>query len=772
MDTFHIHIKGMVQGVGFRPFVHQLAQQMKVCGYVSNTKNGIHIEINADENKANIFCQKIIRNPPENALITGYSIAKTTVKKKYDNFRIKPDSGDGIPDLFLTPDIAICEDCKNDLSYEQGRRFRYPFTTCLHCGPRYSISKKLPYDRINTTMSHLNMCPACTKEYQNINDRRYYSQTNSCPDCPVQMHLYDKSNSEIKIDQDVIITTISEAIIAGQIVSVKGTGGFLLMCDATNLDTVINLRQRKHRPTKPLAILYPDIQMAKKDVFINNLEKSILQSKSAPILLCRKKEISNTGLCTDEIAPELDKIGVMVPNNPLLYLIAKECSLPLVATSGNISGSPILYKDEDALTHLFDIADLILTYDREIVMPQDDSVIQITETNQKIILRRSRGLAPGYFPHPFSNISESLLAFGGELKGAFAIHQNGNIYISQYLGDQQSFESQKAYAQCMSQLTAMLDIKPDVILVDSHPGYHLSLAAATFGQARGIKKLSNIQHHKAHFGAVLAENTLLNIGEPILGIIWDGTGYGDDKQIWGSEAFIYENYEMQRVAHLKYFQHLMNDKMSREPRLSALSLLEGIAQYQYLIEPYFNETEWKYYHKVLSSRSEMMTSSMGRFLDGIACILGIGNLQTYEGETAMKMEVLARQYKPEKEAYYDFEIVDDEIQYIPFLEAFINDFVSSGDVPKICRKVLFSLARLVEVLADNFNIDRIAFSGGVFQNALLVDMIKKLLAGNKHLYFHIQLSPNDENIGFGQIAFHTIQEEKTKNQASSSFLNS
>jgi len=243
METFHIHIKGMVQGVGFRPFVHQLANEMNLCGYISNTKNGVHIEINGDENTAVVFCQNILQHPPEYALITGHSISRTTTKS-YINFSIIPDFSDEIPDLFLTPDISICEKCKHDLSDIQGKRYRYPFTTCLQCGPRYSILKKLPYDRINTTMSHLNMCTDCLQEYQDIGDRRYYSQTNSCPECAIQMHIYDKTISEIALSQDVMITYISNAILAGKIVSVKGTGGFLLMCDATNKQTISDLRQK------------------------------------------------------------------------------------------------------------------------------------------------------------------------------------------------------------------------------------------------------------------------------------------------------------------------------------------------------------------------------------------------------------------------------------------------------------------------------------------------------------------------------------------------
>ncbi len=759
MDTFHIHIKGMVQGVGFRPFVHQLANDMILCGYVSNTKNGVHIEINTDENTAHIFCQKIVQHPPANALITGYTLSKTSLKS-YSQFSITPDASDDIPNLFLTPDISICAQCQLDLADVKGKRYRYPFTTCLQCGPRYSILKALPYDRINTTMHYLSMCPACLHEYEDIGDRRYYSQTNSCPECAIQMHIYTNESTEIQLSQDAIITYLSTALLAGKIVAIKGTGGFLLLCDATNAQAIKGLRHKKHRPTKPLAVMYADLNQVEKDHIIHEHEKSILQSKAAPILLCKRKKICTTGLCSDEIAPGLDKTGVMLPNNPMLYLIAKACGIPLVTTSGNISGSPILYTDAEALKHLFEIADFILTHDRAITIPQDDSVMQRTETGQTIILRRSRGLAPGYFPHPFSTAPKPVIAFGGELKGAFAIHEKENLYVSQYLGDQQTLESQHAFKQSMFQLTQMLHIQAEVVLADSHPGYHTSFAAEYYGQVYGIKNILKIQHHRAHFGAVLAENNLLNKTEPILGIIWDGTGYGDDHQIWGSEVFLYENSEMRRVAHLTYFKHLMRDKMSREPRLSALSLLEGLPGYQPFIESTFTDTEWKYYHKVISQKAETMTSSMGRFLDGIASLLGIGSVQQYEGETVMKMEALARNYVPETEEYYHFEIADGQIHFEKFISEVAADYQREGNVPKISRKVFYSLAKLIEKLADHFSAKNIAFSGGVFQNALLTDMIKTLLGDKKHLYFHIQLSPNDECIGFGQIACYYIQQQK------------
>lgn len=755
MDTYHIHIMGAVQGVGFRPFVHKLARAMHLYGYVSNTKDGVHIEVNADEHSAQLFYKKIVDNPPENALISHHAMFKIKYTR-YQDFSIKMSQGNEAPNLFLTPDISLCSDCIRDITDNKNRRYRYPFTTCLQCGPRYSITKYLPYDRINTTMDYLKMCPECKQEYNDIENRRYYSQTNSCPKCAVHMHLYKSNAESLSLDQESIIPVVADALMNGKIVAVKGTGGYLLLCDASDQDALSALRIRKTRPAKPLAVMYPDIKMAESDVVINAAEKELLMSKSAPIVLCMKKEKCQSGIKDDEVAPYLDKIGVMLPNNPLLYLISQSCQRPLVTTSGNLSGSPILYKDQDALHHLKDIADMILTYDRDIVMPQDDSVIQISILGQKIILRRSRGMAPGYHPNPFRNSSGAVIAFGAELKSAFAIVHQNNLYISQYLGDQQSYDANQAYMNSISHFCTLFNIHPEVILADSHPGYNISMAAGSFTLKHHKSHLIKVQHHKAHFCAVMAEHGLLETHEPILGIIWDGSGYGDDGNIWGSEVLVYENKKINRVGHLTYFRHLMNDKMSREPRLSALSILHEFPEMHHLIKAQFNESEWNFYNKVLSSKKGVMTSSMGRFLDAIACMLGIGSHQSYEGEIVMKMEALARSYTADNETFYDFDLVGDAIGFDRMIQECVQDYRNSGNVAMVCRKVFYSLARLIGVLSDHHHVNRIAFSGGVFQNALLVDMIIQILNGNKKLYFHTQLSPNDECIGFGQLAYYEL----------------
>ena len=570
--TFHIHIMGLVQGVGFRPFVCKLAAEMGIYGWVNNTTDGVHIEFTANKNIATVFYNQITNHPPVNAIITKHFIEEVT-PKIYNEFLIKQSSVHKKTDILLTPDIAICEECKHEIQSVENKRYHYPFTTCLNCGPRYSITNSLPYDRENTTMDYLNMCDACADEYSNIYNRRHYSQTNSCKDCSIQMHLYSSKENEVICSDGEKINRFIQYLHEGKILAVKGVGGYLLLCDATNESTILTLRERKQRPSKPLALLYANIEMADADVHLQNCEIEALKSKAAPIVLCIAKAFSGNNICAEAIASGLDKIGVMLPYAPLLYLIAEQFGKPLVATSANISGSPIIYKDEEALDNLFDVADYILTYDRAIVTPQDDSVLQFTKNEQKIILRRSRGLAPNYFPNPFESLNENILATGGELKSAFAFQQKSNLYISQFLGDQATIESQDAFEHTLQHFISLLNTQPQKIIVDKHPAYSVSHLGKEFSIKNNIEYIE-VQHHQAHVGAVLAENNLLNSCDPILGFAWDGTGYGDDAYIWGSELFVYHEYAMKRIGHLSYFSQIVGDKMSKEPRLSALSLLK------------------------------------------------------------------------------------------------------------------------------------------------------------------------------------------------------
>jgi hydrogenase maturation protein HypF len=770
MKTYHIHIGGLVQGVGFRPHVYKIAEQTGLTGWVSNTKDGVHIEINADEKNARQFYEQVVQQPPVNAVITGHSINEVALKK-FSSFSILTDETDCKPDLLLTPDFAICDSCRKEISDPVNRRYRYPFTTCLHCGPRFSIVKALPYERYHTTMSHMEMCADCKNEYNNVQDRRHYSQTNSCNECRIPMHLYSFAGEAVTDKDEEILARCQNLFEEGFILAVKGVGGYLLMCDATNESAIQQLRNRKHRPAKPFALLYADLTAATLDVHLSEAEKNTLMSKAAPIVLCRLKDDPKNNICTESIAPGLDKIGLMLPCAPLLQLLANDFGKPLIATSANISGSPIIYDDEEAIEKLSGIADYILSFEREIVLPQDDSVLQLTASGENIILRRSRGLAPNYFPNPFTTTNECILAMGGELKSAFAIQNGHQLYISQFLGNQENLASQEAFTHTSNHLFSLLQTTPSLILMDEHPGYFVSQQGQELSQGKQIPLLA-IQHHEAHFGAVLAENNLLQIKEPVLGVIWDGAGYGSDKQVWGGEFFIFEDGEMQRAMHFDYFPHLLGDKMSREPRLSALSLLKSFPLKQTLLERHFSQKEWQYYQQLVIQSSGLLTSSVGRLLDAVASILGICQINTYEGEAAMKLEATARSYSEEADEYYPLSLRNNRIDFLMMLQELINDVEAEMQLNRVAKKVFYSLTVLIGKVSDHFGINNIALSGGVFQNALLSDMIDKLYKGEKKLYRHRQLSPNDECIGFGQLAcYHIMQHDEISERmvASSAF---
>lgn len=768
MKSYHIHISGQVQGVGFRPYVYKLAGKMDVKGWVSNGNDGVHIEFSTDEATAIEFYQTIIQSPPAHSIVSHHYIHEIPLQE-FSSFSIRESIIDSKPNLLFTPDIAICDECKREVLNNDNRWHSYPFTTCLHCGPRYSIITGLPYDRINTTMALLALCKDCEREYNDVYNRRHYSQTISCAQCAIPMHLYDNTGSEISDDGQEILLRLINLLKGGNIIAVKGIGGYLLICDATNDLAITILRKRKHRPAKPFALLYPDIATIKLDAVLNDNEINALADTVAPIVLCQLKEEAETKICTALIAPGLEKIGVMLPYTPLLLLIANAFEKPLIATSGNISSSPIIYKDAEAISMLSEVADYILTYEREITVPEDDSVMQFSG-EQKIILRRSRGLAPTYYPHPFKT-KETILAMGGELKSAFAITNQENLYVSQFLGDQEGIESQEAYTETVEHILKTLKAKPEGILVDSHPGYFVSSVGRERASHENIP-LHSIQHHEAHFGAVLAENNLLQTHKPVLGVIWDGTGYGHDEQIWGGEFFIYEDHEMHRVAHLDYFPQLLGDKMSKEPRLSSLSLLKAFPQKQHLIEKHFSEKEWEFYQKQIQQPNHLLTSSMGRLLDGLASVLGICELNSYEGEATMKLEALASKYRNHSFEYYPTPLSNGRLQHNVMLPYIFEDLEKKEDLSFIAWKIFCSLAKSIENVSNYFDVDKIAFSGGVFQNELLTGLVTILLSDKKQLYFHKQLSPNDECIGFGQIACYEILKTKQSmyNQLSTSYV--
>jgi hydrogenase maturation protein HypF len=450
-----------------------------------------------------------------------------------------------------------------------------------------------------------------------------------------------------------------------------------------------------------------------------------------------------------------------------LDLIANRYGKPLVATSANLSGSPIIFEDDQALEWLGSIADHILVYDRKIVAPQDDSVLQFTERGQKIILRRSRGLAPNYFPLPSIKFSDAVLAMGAELKSAYAIAHHDLLFVSQFLGDQQSVESQKSFQTSLDHVCQLLECSPETILVDQHPGYFVSQEGKRIAKKRSIP-VTSIQHHEAHFASVMAENDLFETNRPVLGIICDGAGYGHDGQIWGGEIFVYDEGMIKRAAHLEYFPQFLGDKMNKEPRLSALSLLRNFSKTQQLLQKHFTDKEWDYYTRLLSQPQKLMTSSMGRLIDAVACLLGMPPVSGYEGEAAMQLEALAKTCTYRTYDYYHLPLHNGVLDWKPLLHELIEDWNQKEPNEMIAWKFFYSIARAIAKLSDHYYIDQVAFSGGVFQNALLVDMLIELMQKKRQLFFHKQVSPNDECIGLGQLAWYSrfgkIGQEKFQEQ--------
>ncbi len=748
MKAIKIHITGVVQGLGFRPFVFHLAKKLNLKGWVINDSEGLRIVFEGAESDLAKALEQLENEPPNLARIHNISVQELDVQG-FRNFDIRESRLTKRKSVLLTPDYGICKNCEAELFALENRRMEYPFITCTQCGPRYSIIECLPYDRENTSMDKFQMCSECQKEYSHVEDRRYYSQTNSCPDCGIKLMFYRQGKKVISNDKKLLNYCIDD-LANGKILAVKGIGGFLLLCDATNPDTVRKLRKRKKRPSKPFALIYPAMEVLEKDVEISDLQKSELHSEIAPIVLLPLKQPSGTGLKSELVAPGLSEIGVMHPYAPILAILSRQFYKPLIATSGNLSGSSIIYKNDDALNGLIAIADSILCHNRDILIPEDDSLIRFSpELKKKIILRRSRGLAPNYFGR-IPKIDKSILSAGASLKSSFCIHHKDYTYISQYLGDLEAYDAQLNFERTLFHLSEVLNFEPELILCDKHPEYASTIFAERLSAKKDIPKIG-IQHHEAHFASVLAENDLIRENSNVLGIVWDGTGYGDDGNIWGGEFFFYKDFKIVRLDHFDYYPHFPGNKMPKEPRLSALSILSKSDKKEYL-KTCFSDKEWSVFNKILNKKSSLKTSSVGRLFDAAACILGLGDKISYEGEAALKLEQLAQ-----KSIFSEFENIEGDWKNSQLiLESMIDELENGIPKSEIALRFHQKLVQTISEVADRYQINKLAFSGGVFQNALLIDLIIKSFEGKKDLYFHHELTPNDENISFGQLMRHHI----------------
>jgi hydrogenase maturation protein HypF len=743
--TYKILLSGQVQGVGFRPFVFNLAKKYTIKGTVSNDENGVVIFAVQTKDLIELFYTELLKNPPPVSNIISSKITEIE-PINFEVFKIIPSIKKGQVNLPLTPDFAICDDCKKDIKDSKNRRFNYPFTTCVNCGPRWGITKSFPFERNHTSIDAFKMCNDCEDEYKNPSNRRFHSQTNTCNFCGIELYLETSNSQKISLKPDEIFKKVALLLKQGKIIAIKNTSGYLLCCNAEDEEVVKKLRQLKNRPKKPFAILYPSLKKLQNELEINKEQRNSLTSTQRPITIISLQNYKGN-IALKEVAPNLNQLGVMLSYTGILQLLANELSFPIVATSGNIHGSPILSSRKKAKEELSQIADYFLHHNLKITQPQDDSVLKFSFKFQKpILFRRSRGYAPNYFNAPIK-FSKKIMAFGADLKSSITFYPNQYVYISQYLGNLENYDVYNRFSEMVNSFIKIFEENPQVVLVDKHPLYHSSAFGKEFSKNNNIQ-LVKIQHHKAHFTAVLGEHNLFD--EKVLGVVFDGTGYGDDDAIWGGEFFNYEANNISRINHFEYFNWLLGNKMSKEPRISLLSL--ATSDIEVILASKFTSKELKTY-KTLKQLNNLNTSSVGRLFDAVASILNITDYNSYEGEAAILLENLVTSYnlKHCKSYIPNFK---NKISSKEIIKNIAIDIKKGLNKQKIIVNFIFTLADLIIKIAKTNNYKHVAFSGGVFQNSTLVDMLLELAPKEMKLYFHTNLAPNDENISFGQLMYY------------------
>lgn len=744
LKTYKIAVSGQVQGVGFRPFVYCLASKFSLNGTVSNNEEGVLIFVSGEANNIESFYSKLIQFPPPASRIKKSSIIECE-KIIFKDFSIINSNKVVKLNLPLTSDFAICEDCKTEIKNPDNKRFNYPFTTCVNCGPRFAITENFPFERSNTSIDEFSMCDECEKEYTSPSNRRFHSQTNTCSTCGIQLFLISPEGKTIETSKENLLKIVADLLSKGNIIAIKNTSGYLLCCNAEDEKVIKKLRIKKNRPNKPFAVLYPSMEFLKKDINLTESEISSLTSTERPITIISSKNYIGR-LAINLVAPGLNQLGVMLPYTGILQLLANQLNFPIIATSGNIHGSPIICENDEAVDKLSNVADYFLQHNLKITHPQDDSVVKFSvKFNQEVLFRRSRGFAPNYL-----NISiqskEKILALGADLKSSFTFYPNSYLYVSQYLGNLENYDVYNRFTSEVNLFINIFEQQPEVILVDKHPLYHSS----KFGKELAKKtssKIVEIQHHKAHFSAILGEYNLFE--EKVLGVNFDGIGFGDDEQIWGGEFFNYEGNIIERIHHLEYFDWLLGDKMSKEPRLALFSLASD--EIEPVLTEKFTSNELKTY-QYLKRENKLKTSSIGRLFDAVASLLNITDYNSYEGEAAILLENIVENYDLKScESYLNS---SEEFSAKQIISNIYKDILIGISNKTIIHNFLFTLGNYIVEFAKNNNYKHIAFSGGVFQNTTLVDMIIELAPKEIKLYFHSNLSPNDENISFGQLMYY------------------
>ncbi len=731
--------RGAVQGVGFRPFVYRLATELRLGGFILNSSAGVFIEAEGESDVVRQFLKRLENEKPSLAVLQSLE-ASFLDPIGHKQFEIRQSTDAGAKTALILPDIATCGDCLREVFSPNDRRFRYPFTNCTNCGPRFSIIEALPYDRANTSMKKFAMCSDCEREYHDPADRRFHAQPNACPRCGPQLAFWDSLGKIVATKNDALLEA-GETIRAGKILALKGLGGFQLLVDARNEDAVVRLRARKHRQEKPFAVMFPSLADVRDACEISELEARLLNSPEAPIVLVR-----NPLALARSVAPENPNLGALLPNTPLHHLLLRDLDFPVVATSGNSSDEPICTDEREALLRLAKIADGFLVHDRPVVRPIDDSLARIM-CDRELILRRARGFAP--FPIPLRHSVPTTLAVGAHLKNTVALSVDANVFVSQHLGDLATTQAQRTFLAATADLPRLYDAKPEIVVCDLHPDY-LSTKFAREQPARCLQ----VQHHFAHIASCMAENELEG---PLLGVSWDGTGFGTDETIWGGEFLLVEDGGFQRAAHLRRFRLPGGDAAVREPRRVALALIYEIFGNELWsneqLTRAFSTAELKTLRAMLEKKiNSPLTSSAGRLFDGVAALLHLRERSSFEGQAAMALEFAIR---GNIEATYDFELKGESpivVDWAPVILAMMDDLQGDQAVDVIAAKFHNALADCIVSVARKIGQRKVVLSGGCFQNRYLTERtVERLQAAGFQPYWHQRIPPNDGGIALGQI---------------------
>ena len=738
-----IVVKGIVQGVGFRPFIYKNATKNNLKGFVNNTSKGVFIEVEGYEEDITSFIEEIKHKPPVLSKVTDIKIIDKEIEG-YTNFKIIESKEEEEAITLISPDIAICDDCLRDIRDKNNRRYRYAFTNCTNCGPRFSITKKVPYDRENTTMDVFQMCSECREEYNDPLNRRFHAQPNGCSKCGPRVYICNKEGNEI-ISNDPI-KDIAKEIKNGKIVAIKGIGGFHLACDAKNKEVINELRKRKKRLRKPLAVMMRGIETVKKYCDVNELEERILLGNKKPILLLDKKR--NSLLPKELTNYQNGKLGVMLPYTPVHHILFSEDIDILVMTSANISGEPMVYKNHEAIEKLKGIADFYLMNNRHIYIPIDDSVSRVILGKERV-LRNARGYAPKSME--IKDMAYSI-ALGANSNNTFAIANNENIFFSNYIGDLANYNTWQHYINSLEHMKGIYKIDPKSYFYDLHPNFYQNELL------KEIKtKKIGIQHHHAHIVACMAEHSL---EEEVIGIAFDGTGYGIDGKLWGGEFFICDKERFKRLAHLNYVALPGGEGAIREPWKIAISYLYDIFKEDYAayVPKHLQEKKHQIITEIIKKDiNSPKASSIGRLFDAVAALLGFDAKITFQGEAAIDLENLCCR---DDQSFYQYNIsLEDGIYIIdckPLIKSVVIEVIDGIDKELIARRfhntIIKFTIELCEILRKEYNLSSVVLSGGVFQNEiLLINIYKELIKRDFKVYIHEQIPANDEGISIGQM---------------------